>query len=134
MAPAQLCRQRRHNFLNRETLGELDGAVERTKAESLAKLGRQFLRHCRKNLFPILGAAVLEILGEQAAAQVPVEQGGGGICHHGDALAGGMNEAAQVGDERLFVHAGEGGLGLAHGGGVLGFLRLAHGWAPIFLR
>ena len=52
VAPAQLCRQRRHNFLNRETLGELDGAVECTKAESPAKLSRQFLRHCRKNLFP----------------------------------------------------------------------------------
>jgi hypothetical protein len=77
-----------------KVLGKADHAGDFGVGEPPAKLGRQFLRHCRKNLFPILGAAVLEILGQQAPAQVPVEQGGGGICHHSDALAGGVDEAA----------------------------------------
>jgi hypothetical protein len=42
VAPAQLCRQRRHNLLVRETLTELNGAVERAEAEGLPELDGQF--------------------------------------------------------------------------------------------
>jgi hypothetical protein len=42
MAPAQLCRQRRHNLLVRETLTELNGAIERAEGKGLPEFDGQF--------------------------------------------------------------------------------------------
>jgi hypothetical protein len=42
VAPAQLCRQRRHNLLVRETLTELNGAIERAEGKGLPELDGQF--------------------------------------------------------------------------------------------
>jgi hypothetical protein len=50
----------------------------------------------------------LEIFFKEASSDVPAEQGLGGIRHHGNALAGGLNEIAKVRNQARLVNKGRG--------------------------
>ena len=108
MTPAQLCRQRRHNCQTWKALLELDGAIKRSQAERLPELDRQFSRHRRENLLPVLRPLILKILGEQAAPEMPKQQRRGRIRDCRKALSSRLDEAAQVREQPRFVDDGWG--------------------------
>lgn len=99
MAPAQLCRQRRHNRGIWEGLGKLDHAALIAQLESPAKLLHKVLVQLVNQLRAVTGPRTTQYLGAGPLSRGPIQSGQPGIDGAAQALAA-------VGDQRAVRRAG----------------------------
>ncbi len=72
MTPAQLCRQRRHNFRILKILGKLDHSKEISPSESSSELLRQLCRQRRHNFLPVRGTVIFQHVHSNSPPDMPV--------------------------------------------------------------
>ncbi len=97
VAPAQLCRQRRHNLRLRESLCKLHHSTKVARFETAAEFLRQLLAQVVEQAGAVAGTLATQYFGGQALPDGPVQPGQLGIHRAGQALAAGSDQRAQLG-------------------------------------
>jgi hypothetical protein len=106
VSPTQLSTQRVDNLGVRENLGEANHVEHICPGEAPTKLNGQLFTQCVDYLLAIFGALVLENVSSDALTNLPVKNHKAGIDSASDALAGGEDKLANVGQQGDWLRGG----------------------------
>ena len=99
MAPCQLSRQRRDNWLISKHLRKTHHVAHIFFTETAPKLNAQLSRQRRDNLFTVAGALALKHLAAHPLTNAPIHQRQAGVHRHGGGLAGRCNHLPQFSEQ-----------------------------------